>query len=447
MVGTASNLGLGAGGKAQDVVFVNEYTRGLVGPSQKMLGPVKNGGRIVTSTPPGCWSPMITPSFHGGHEVTVPVAVEGALPGDALVLRLKRCRNISDASSSGVGSYLDGRYVGDPFVAKLCPNCGAENPESFVEGIGPESIRCKKCGHEASPFRFVHGYTVVIDNENKVAVTVPPEPAKKIAANAQGMHHSPDHTEAHSILLYGAGQMPGVITRVLPFLGNIGTTPSRDMPDSHNAGDFGSFLIGAPHNYAFASREELDAHKTDGHMDCNQVREGAILICPVKIPGGGIYLGDMHAMQGNGEVAGHATDTASDVELRVEIIKGLALEGPILLPVYEDLPPLARPITPEMRRHAEALGKRYGVKEFENTGPITVIGSGATLNDATKNGLARAAKLTGLSYEEIQNRATITGSIEIGRLPGVVKVGFLCPMPILEKLGIAAIVREQYGLA
>ena len=52
---------------------------------------------------------------------------------------------------------------------------------------------------------------------------------------------------------------------------------------------------------------ELAQHKTDGHMDIDAVRPGAILVCPVKVDGGGVYLGDMHAMQGDGEIAGHTS--------------------------------------------------------------------------------------------------------------------------------------------
>jgi hypothetical protein len=70
-----------------ETVDVRTYTRGLLGPSQKMLGPVRDGGRIVTGTPPGCWGPMITPKFQGGHEVTQPVAVDGAEIGDAIAGR------------------------------------------------------------------------------------------------------------------------------------------------------------------------------------------------------------------------------------------------------------------------------------------------------------------------------------------------------------------------
>lgn len=52
-----------------------------------MLGPVRDGGRIEFLTVPGCWGPMMTPSLRSGHEVTLPVRVDGAHLGDALVVQ------------------------------------------------------------------------------------------------------------------------------------------------------------------------------------------------------------------------------------------------------------------------------------------------------------------------------------------------------------------------
>ena len=40
---------------AVDYLVVNEFSGGIVGPSQRMLGPLKNGGTLKTGTPPGCW--------------------------------------------------------------------------------------------------------------------------------------------------------------------------------------------------------------------------------------------------------------------------------------------------------------------------------------------------------------------------------------------------------
>jgi acetamidase/formamidase len=428
----------------RDEVGVYEYSGGIVGPGIEPAATVRDGGIIRTGTPPGCWGPMITPKFQGGHEVTRPVYVEGAEIGDAIAIRLRKVRVTSLATSSGVMEFVDGRYVGDPFVAKLCPACGTTAPSSHVEGIGDDAVHCDSCGAEVSAFRFSNGYVIVLDRENQVSLTVNKEVAEALAQNAKVHAALPDASAQHSILSLARADIAGLAARMRPFLGNIGTSPSRDLPDSHNAGDFGTFLLDAPHGYSF-TQGDLDRHKTDGHMDTNSVREGAILICPVKIPGGGVYMGDMHAQQGNGEIAGHATDVAGEVELQVEVIKGLALDGPILLQNLDDVPFLSRPLDAAERDAVSALGAKYGQNEIEDNAPITFIGSGATLNDATKNGLDRAARITGIPYDEVLNRATIAGSIEISRLPGVVRVTFMCPKTILARLGILHLVEEQYG--
>ncbi|SQH36742.1 acetamidase/formamidase [Pseudomonas mucidolens] len=130
----------------------------------------------------------------------------------------------------------------------------------------------------------------------------------------------------------------------------------------------------------------------------------------------------------------------------MEVIKNLMLEGPILLQNIDDLPPMARPMSAEQHQKVLELGVRWGQLEVERNGPITFIGSGVNLNRATENGLQRAAAVTGLPYDEVLNRATITGSIEISRLPGTVRVTFLCPMDILDRMGIGHLVREKYPL-
>ena len=189
----------------------------------------------------------------------------------------------------------------------------------------------------------------------------------------------------------------------------------------------------------------LQQHKTDGHLDIDAVRAGAVLVCPVKVPGGGVYLGDMHAMQGDGEIAGHTADVAGTVTLQVEVIKGLGIDGPVLFPLAEDLPFLAKPLTAEERAHAEMLAAREGVAEIEESWPISVIGTGPDLNSATDNGLRRAAELLGMSVPEVMNRATISGAIEIGRAPGVVQVTFRAPAAALEAAGLLSYALEQYA--
>jgi formamidase len=430
--------------QGHQTVFVDTFTNGLLGPEVPMLGPVANGGHIVWNSTPGCWGPMITPSVRGGHEVSQPVAVADAEVGDAIAIRIKDIEVTSLATASGNDQPMEGRFNGDPYCAPVCPGCGTEWPETRVEGIGPEAIRCANCGADATPFTFTNGYTIAFDELHMVGLTVPKDAAVSFARQAAQFAALPDNSVQNPILTFAPHDIVALATRLRPFLGQIGTSPSTTIPDSHNAGDFGSFLIAAPHRYALSARA-LQECKTDGHMDVDAVRAGAILICPVKLEGGGVYVGDMHALQGDGEIAGHTCDVAGTVTMQVEVLKGLAIDGPVLFPLQEDLPFLAKPLSEEERRHALALGRRHGVTELEESLPISVIGTGPDLNSATDNGLARAGELLEVSVPEVKNRATISGAIEIGRHPGVVQVTFRAPVDRLEACGLLGLATEQYG--
>lgn len=425
--------------KATETLLVNSFIDGVLDPEKEMLGPVKDGGHIIANTAPGCWGPMITPCIRGGHEVTKPVYVEGAEPGDAIVIKIHSMHVTSLATASGNDQPVDGRFLGDPFVAVQCPECGALYPDTVIEGIGQEAIRCAACHADVTPFVFTNGYTIGFSENGDVGVTLAKEAAETIGRDGRAYMKTPDASVQNPIVTFAPHDLVGTVARMRPFLGQLGTTPSKPLPDSHNAGDFGSFLVGAPHEYA-VTQEELDEHRTDGHMDISRVRAGATLICPVKVAGGGVYLGDMHAMQGDGEIAGHTADVSGIVHLQVHILKGVNLEGPILLPNEEDLPYTAKPFTEAELKSARAVAAQWGMKELEESLPISVLGTGPTLNAATDNGLKRAADLFGVTVPEIMNRATITGSIEIGRHPGVVTITFLAPKPYLQKAKLLQVV-------
>ncbi|MFP8957263.1 acetamidase/formamidase family protein [Natrialbaceae archaeon A-CW3] len=424
---------------------VDEYTLGLVGPDQEWAGTVADGGTVITHTPPACWGPMITPKFRGGHEVTRPIAVEAAEIGDAIAITITDIEVTSVATSTGSMVEREDAFGDDPFVDHVCPGCGQEWPDTVVEGTGEESIRCADCGADASPFGFEYGITTVFDDDHAVGITVDEAAADDLAERADEAMALPETSRQHPILLYGPSEMPGTLGHLRPFVGNIGTTPSIEMPDSHNAGDFGQFLIGASHDWGLEDEAALEA-RTDGHLDVNAVREGAILVCPVKVDGGGVYVGDMHANQGDGELALHTTDVSGYTTFEVEVIEGLELDGPLLLPNEEDLPHIATPYSEADKERGRALGETYGVDVETNMGPIQVIGSGATINDATENAFDRASALLDMSVGEVRTRCTFTGGVEIGRLPGLVQLTMLAPMDVLEERGIAHLVREQYVL-
>ena len=429
---------------ARRSVVVQGFTNSILDPDAPMVGAVEDGGTIIANTAPGCWGPMITPRLRGGHEVTQPVYVEGAEPGDGIAIRIRDITVTSIATASGHDSSPSGYCLGDPYVAARCPTCDEVWPETHIEGIGQNAVVCNKCGNPVKPFEIVHGYTVGFDETRHVGQTMPKAAAEKIARNAHHYAALPDQSVQHPILTFAPSDMPGVMVRMRPFLGQLGTMPSIAMPDSHNAGDFGAFLVGAPHAYAITA-EQLAEHKTDGHMDIDAVRPGAILIAPVKVKGAGVYMGDMHAAQGDGEIAAHTMDVSGSVTLQVEVLKNFRIDGPVLFPLLEDLPPLAKPFSAAERARAAQLAKSWGIDAVEELAPISVIGTGATLNIAIDNGLERAAKLLSMTVPEVRNRATVNGAIEIGRAPGVIQVTFLAPLSRLDAIGIGKYAREQYN--
>jgi acetamidase/formamidase len=63
-------------------------------------------------------------------------------------------------------------------------------------------------------------------------------------------------------------------------------------------------------------------------MDFNEIVEGATVYLPVSNPGALLYVGDAHAVQGDGEVNGNALETSMDVEFTVDVISGKRVPGP-----------------------------------------------------------------------------------------------------------------------
>ncbi len=434
---------------AHDHVRVDRYTD-IVGPSNEMLGPVKDGGRIEYLTVPGCWGPMITPSIRSGHEVSLPVRVEGAGLGDAVALHVETLEQTSRATTSGTHVGVEGRFISDPFVANICPTCRDAGrhflyPDTYLDGVGEGAVRCSTCHSEVIPFHMVEGYTMVFDEAKQLGVTVTPGRAEELARNAREWVVLTEHSTQHPIVALGKADLVGTMTRCRISAGNLGSIPAIDLPSSHNCGDFGAFLVGARHEFA-VTEEQLEL-RTDVHMDIDSVRQGSIVVVPVKVDGAGIYAGDVHAMIGDGEIAVHTTDISARLVVRVEVVKGLELDGPLLLPPAEDLPFLARPFSADEVARGRALAEANATTLEGPVLPVQVLGSGAFVNAAVDNAVARAAKLFGMTVDEVKNRSTISGAVDIGRLPGFVQLSLLVPRDRLERLGVLHLVEAQYGTA
>jgi amidase len=92
-----------------------------------------------------------------------------------------------------------------------------------------------------------------------------------------------------------------------PMVGCIAVAPASGTTPSTSVGDHG------------------------GNLDTKHIAPGATVLLPVFEQGAGLVLGDCHALQGDGEMTGTPPETDAEVTIRVEVIKGLAIERPRVL--------------------------------------------------------------------------------------------------------------------
>jgi acetamidase/formamidase len=100
-------------------------------------------------------------------------------------------------------------------------------------------------------------------------------------------------------------KLKNLSVQVAPMLGCVGVAPPGDQ--SFQSGHLGNF---------------------GGNMDYNQIREGVTLYLPVFHPGALLFVGDGHALQGDGELTGDALETSMDVQLTVDVVQGQSIQMP-----------------------------------------------------------------------------------------------------------------------
>jgi amidase len=105
-----------------------------------------------------------------------------------------------------------------------------------------------------------------------------------------------------------AGVQPGGLELPLrPMLGCVGVAPARkEAISTATPGAFG------------------------GNMDYAGLNAGVKLMLPVNEPGALLFIGDGHARQGEGEVAGTGLETSLDVEFTVDLVKKKTIGWPRL---------------------------------------------------------------------------------------------------------------------
>lgn len=86
--------------------------------------------------------------------------------------------------------------------------------------------------------------------------------------------------------------------------------------------------LGVAPDFGFAAQSAGDTGRWGGNMDFNQIGKGATVYLPVFQPGAMLFLGDGHALQGDGETTQWALETSLDVEFSVEILPARPLAAP-----------------------------------------------------------------------------------------------------------------------
>src|SRR6185503_14957974 len=109
------------------------------------------------------------------------------------------------------------------------------------------------------------------------------------------------------------------------------------------------------------------------------IREGATLYLPVAQPGALLYVGDGHALQGDGELNGNALETSLDVEFSVDVQREKSISGPRVENADAIMAMgLAGSLDQAFRDATSALAS-WIEKDYQLTGPEAAILLGATI--------------------------------------------------------------------
>ncbi|MBS7612197.1 acetamidase/formamidase family protein [Candidatus Bathyarchaeota archaeon] len=154
---------------------------------------------------------------------------------------------------------------------------------------------------------------------------------------------------------------------IKPVIGVIGVAPLKGEASTMEQGDFG------------------------GNLDTPEITVGSRVFLPVWVEGGLLALGDVHAVQGDGEVSGQGLEVPAEVEARVKLHRGCILDKVIV---------------------------DYG-------GSLTILASSKTLEDAIDEVLNAAKKLFQKAFEIDEQTAlallSLTSNLGISQIVNLKK--------------------------
>ncbi len=136
-------------------------------------------------------------------------------------------------------------------------------------------------------------------------------------------------------------QVPGVAIPMNGFMGTVGTLPGFPEVDAWvereaKLGEAGGFVLppqptgarpaavcGPNGSHKDKCLRTIPPRENGGNMDVKQMVVGTTLLLPCYVDGCGLFVGDVHYAQGDGEVAGTAVEMGAKVTVRTQIRKGM----------------------------------------------------------------------------------------------------------------------------
>jgi amidase len=94
---------------------------------------------------------------------------------------------------------------------------------------------------------------------------------------------------------------------IKPMIGVLGVAPTE-----------GEILAGTPGEHG-------------GNMDCKRLVKGSIIYLPVNVSGALLSMGDLHAVQADGEIVICAVEIPGEVTVKITVVKNKSLPLPILM--------------------------------------------------------------------------------------------------------------------
>ena len=140
-----------------------------------------------------------------------------------------------------------------------------------------------------------------------------------------------------------------------PMIGCIGTAPDWGCPTTGPAG---------PHG---------------GNLDIIEVKPGNTIYLPVFVTDGLLYLGDLHAAMGHGELSATGLEMAGETTISIELIKGLKLAWPRIVSPDEIMvvvsgPPMERSIAAAYAQLILWMEEEYGWNRWRAYDLLTHVG-------------------------------------------------------------------------